>query len=300
MGLGDKLNLFMLDPKSYDQMVNTQVKDPINVMQDSDYDMDLAIKMGKDAQKVLSGNMTQADFHQKYSPDLQIEFGEQYASGTANVPDPSKGVRWGMVIDLAKCVGCDTCTVSCKSENRTPPGVSYNVVIEQEIGVFPNLGKVNLPRPCMQCDKPPCAQVCPVRATYKLENGIVAIDYDRCIGCRYCIVACPYGARSFDFGESYEQEMIGFDDITAPDYGVDRGEREKGKTPQGVVRKCTFCMHRLERGEEPACVETCIGDARYFGDFNDPNSVVSKLAASPRAFRLKEELGTEPRVVYLR
>jgi molybdopterin-containing oxidoreductase family iron-sulfur binding subunit len=126
------------------------------------------------------------------------------------------------------------------------------------------------------------------------------IDNDRCIGCRYCMVACPYGARSYDFGDGYEQEMIGYNDVTSPEYGVERGERKKGKVPQETVRKCSFCYHRLQRGEEPACVETCIGDARYFGDMNDPNSVVSKLAASPRAFRLKEELGTQPRVVYLR
>lgn len=211
-----------------------------------------------------------------------------------------KGPRWGMVIDLAKCVGCDTCTVSCKAENRTPPGVTYNVLLESEQGEFPNVQRINIPRPCMQCDKPPCVQVCPVRASFKNDNGIVIIDYDRCIGCRYCISACPYGARYYDFGESYAQEMLGYNDVQAPEYGVNRGPREKGKLPEGTVRKCTFCFHRLERGEEPACVETCIGDARYFGDLNDPNSVVSKLAASPRAYRLKEDLGTEPRVIYLR
>ncbi len=214
--------------------------------------------------------------------------------------DQQKGPRWGMVIDLAKCVGCDTCTVSCKAENRTPPGVTYNVVLEEETGTFPNVRKVSTPRPCMHCDKPPCGQVCPVRATYKADNGIVVIDYDRCIGCRYCISACPYGARYYDFGDSYDQEMLGYDDVQAPEYGVQRGMRTKGKVPEGTVRKCTFCFHRLERGEEPACVETCLGDARYFGDLNDPDSVVAKLAASPRSFRLREELGTEPRVIYLR
>ncbi len=215
-----------------------------------------------------------------------------------NSPDYTP--QWAMVIDLAKCVGCDTCTVSCKAENRTPPGVSYNVVLEMELGEFPNVQRYNVPRPCMQCDNPPCVQVCPVEATYKLDNGIVAIDHDRCIGCRYCITACPYGARSFDFGEDYSGEMLGFNDVQAPEYGVDRGPRRKALAPKGTVRKCTFCFHRLERGEEPACVETCIGDARYFGDLNDPNSVVSQLAKSPRAFRLKEELGTGPRVIYLK
>jgi molybdopterin-containing oxidoreductase family iron-sulfur binding subunit len=213
--------------------------------------------------------------------------------------EPKKEPYWVMVIDLQKCIGCDTCTVSCKAENRTPPGVSYNAVIEMEVGAYPNTHKVNIPRPCMQCDKPACAGVCPVGATYKHQSGIVAIDHDRCIGCRYCIAACPYGARSFDFGEPYG-EMTGYTKVQAPEYGVDRGERTKRKAPAGTVRKCTFCFHRLNRGEEPACVETCIGDARYFGDLNDPDSVVAKLAASPRAFKLKEELGTQPRVIYLR
>jgi molybdopterin-containing oxidoreductase family iron-sulfur binding subunit len=204
-----------------------------------------------------------------------------------------------MVIDLQKCVGCDTCTVACKAENRTPPGVSYNVVLETEVGTFPNTRKANLPRPCMQCDKPACLSVCPVGATRKGPGGVVTIDQSLCIGCRYCITACPYGARSFDFGENYG-EMLGATNVQAPEYGVVRGARKPGAAPAGTVRKCTFCFHRLNRGEEPACVETCVGDARYFGDLNDPNSVVAKLAASPRASRLKAELGTGPNVIYLK
>lgn len=209
------------------------------------------------------------------------------------------GPRWGMVIDLQKCVGCDSCTVACKAENRTPPGVTYNVVVEEETGTFPNVRHVNIPRPCMQCDDPPCVAVCPVNATYKADDGTVVIDHERCIGCRYCITACPYGARSFDFGEHYDQEMQAAGAVTAPEWGVDRGQRSGMRAPIGTVRKCTFCMHRTARGEEPACVETCIGDARYFGDLDDPDSVVAKMAASPRAFRLREEVGTNPRVYYL-
>lgn len=216
----------------------------------------------------------------------------------AEVTRPSEP-HWVMVIDLQKCIGCDACTVSCKAENRTPPGVSYNVVIETELGTYPNTRKVNLPRPCMQCENPACGNVCPVAATYKGPGGIVMIDHDKCIGCRYCIAACPYGARSFDFGESYG-EMTGFDAVQPPEYGTARGARGEGKAPIGTVRKCSFCFHRLGRGEEPACVETCVGDARYFGDLNDSSSVVARLAASPRAFRLKEELGTKPSVIYLK
>lgn len=284
----------------FNKMLDSELEEKRKLLETSPYSTELGMLMAADARKVMNGRMEQNDFYEKYAAPIKREFGGEWAA-LEEKPEKNKkkGPRWGMVIDLAKCVGCDTCTVSCKAENRTPPGVSYNVVIEQEHGTFPNVKKLNLPRPCMQCDKPPCAQVCPVRATYKMDNGIVAIDAERCIGCRYCVVACPYGARSYDNGFTYEQEMLGWEDTQAPEFGNDRGPRVKGKVPEGTVRKCTFCFHRLERGEEPACVETCIGDARYFGDLDDPNSIVSKLAASPRAFRLREELGTEPRVFYL-
>lgn len=265
----------------------------------SPYDSVLGQRMAADALLVAAGEISTEAFRNRYEGELQREFGDLYAKSAAKAKTGSSH-RWGMVIDLQKCIGCDTCTVSCKAENRTPPGVSYNVVLEEERGTFPHVTRINLPRPCMQCDKAPCVQVCPVSASFKLDNGITAIDYGRCIGCRYCIAACPYGARSFDFGEGYDGEMIGYSEVQAPEYGIDRGRRRKGKAPVGVARKCHFCFHRLERGEEPACIETCIGDARYFGDLNDPNSVVSRLAASPRAFRLREELGTEPRVIYLK
>lgn len=287
--------------KDFGEMVNGILPDGEKELEKSPYDTKLGLNMARDARKVIDGKLKIEDFHKVYSASLISEFGDHYVSGPEAGKDKKyTGPKWGMVIDLKKCIGCETCTVSCKAENRTPPGMSYNVVLETELGDYPNISVVNLPRPCMQCDKPACVQVCPTRASFKMENGIVAIDNDRCIGCRYCMVACPYGARSYDFGNGYEEEMMGYDEITSPEYGMDRGERKKGKVPEGTVRKCSFCFHRLERGEEPACVETCIGDARFFGDFNDPNSVVSKLAASPRAFRLKEELGTQPRVVYLR
>lgn len=226
---------------------------------------------------------------------------EKLAAELADVAK-SDGPRWGMVIDLRKCIGCSACTVACKSENRTPPGISYNVVMHEEHGVFPDVSVVNIPRPCMQCDKPACMEVCPVGATFKMDNGIVGIDYDRCIGCRYCMVACPYGARSYDFGESYEGEMLAFDELQASEYGRTKGIRKKGSTPVGIVRKCTFCYHRLERGEEPACIETCVGDARFFGDLSDPNSEVSRMlnTNATRVYRLREYLSTEPRVYYLR
>lgn len=218
--------------------------------------------------------------------------------------------RWVMVIDLRKCVGCTACTVACEAENHLPPGVVYRPVLEKEIGTFPNVRKVFIPRPCMQCDNPPCVPVCPVNATWKREDGIVTIDYDLCIGCRYCIVACPYNARVFDKGHFYTEGTTehpafvgreGADDYeVAPAFELGREwERVAHKSPIGNARKCHFCLHRLENGMLPACVTTCIGEATYFGDANDPDSLVSELIAQPNVMRLKEELGTEPRVYYL-
>lgn len=294
------------DRKLYDDTLQSYVPYARPILDSVEYSTELGLAMASDAKKVSKGTLTEENFYNKYKSSVEKEFGVQFlplshSSKRQNTPESRAfgGKKWAMVIDLAKCVGCDTCTVSCKAENRTPPGVTYNVVIENTVGTFPHVKNLNLPRPCMQCDKAPCVQVCPVRASYKLDNGIVAIDSDRCIGCRYCEVACPYGARYFDFGLSYDQEMEGYSEVQGADYGKNRGPRKPGKVPIGTVRKCTFCMHRLERGEEPACVETCLGDARYFGDLNDPNSRVSALVSSPRAFRLREDLGTEPRVTYL-
>lgn len=221
--------------------------------------------------------------------------------------------RWVMVIDLRKCVGCHACTISCIAENKLPPGVVYRPVLEEEFGTFPNVSKRFTPRPCMQCDNPPCVPVCPVKATWKREDGIVTIDYDKCIGCRYCITACPYNARTFDKGLTYNAQngqmidspaMAGtavttqYETIAMYEYGR-ATERTGEESPVGNVRKCHFCLHRLENGMLPACTTTCIGRATYFGDANDPDSLVSALIALPNVMRLKPEMGTAPKVYYL-
>ena len=206
--------------------------------------------------------------------------------------------HWIMVIDLEKCVGCSACTIACIAENLLPPGVVYRPVIEEEIGEYPNVSKRWLPRPCMQCDDPPCTPVCPVGATWKREDGIIVVDYDVCIGCRYCAVACPYSARYFDFGEHYSDgtpEKQPYEEMPAPEYGRSWTDG----AVEGVIRKCQFCIHRLDAGMLPACVTTCIGGATYFGDKNDPDSLASELISSPRVMRLKEDLGTDPKVYYL-
>ncbi len=208
--------------------------------------------------------------------------------------------RWVMVIDLRKCVGCTACTSACIVENALPPGVVYRPVLEEEIGVYPNVSRRFIPRPCMQCDNPPCVSVCPVGATKKRPDGIVDIDYDVCIGCRYCITACPYSARTFDFGDNYNprDKLQPYEKKASFEYGKKR-VRKRGRSPIGNVRKCHFCLHRLHAGQLPGCVTTCIGGATYFGDANDPDSLVSGLMGRPNVMRLKEEMGTSPKVFYL-
>ncbi|MBO9394288.1 MAG: 4Fe-4S dicluster domain-containing protein [Caldilinea sp.] len=210
--------------------------------------------------------------------------------------------RWGMVIDLRKCTGCNGCNVACITENKLPPGVTYRPVMIETYGTYPNVARRFIPRPCMQCDNPPCVPVCPVHATWKRSDGITVIDYDKCIGCRYCITACPYAARSFDSGYFYGDfeggERQPYELLPSPEYGENRN-RAEGGSPIGNVRKCHFCIHRIERGELPACTLSCMGRATYFGDLNDPKSLVSELIGQPNVMRLREEMGTQPKVFYL-
>jgi Fe-S-cluster-containing dehydrogenase component len=217
--------------------------------------------------------------------------------------------RFGMVIDTRRCVGCRACMVACKEENKTPPGVFYTVVFDQLIEPRIQDKPLFMTKPCFHCDDPPCIGVCPVSATFKREqDGIVVVDYDRCIGCRYCMTACPYSARWFDFGENYPAVAEGtpYASEPSPEYGQFR-HRKEGTPPIGNVRKCHFCLHLQDEegrynkaeGRWPACAKTCTGHAIFFGDFLDPDSDVSQMLQERTAVRLKEELGTEPNVFYL-
>jgi Fe-S-cluster-containing dehydrogenase component len=215
---------------------------------------------------------------------------------------PTDQRHWAMVIDLAKCIGCTACTTACVAENHLPPGVVYRPVIEKEVGKYPNVRKTFMPRPCMQCDSPPCVKVCPAKATWKRPDGIVEIDYKKCIGCRYCINACPYSARTFDLGFYYSDGtpfVPQYEKAQNFEYGKAWPRENRESSPVGNARKCTYCLHRVEKGMLPACVATCLGDATYFGDANDPKSLVSKLLGSPRLQKLKEDEGTLPTTSYL-
>ncbi|HLG18461.1 MAG TPA: 4Fe-4S dicluster domain-containing protein [Bdellovibrionota bacterium] len=222
--------------------------------------------------------------------------------------------RWGMVIDLDKCTGCGACVAGCKVENNVAVGSAelgrenramfwMEMVKFVEGEHYPDVRIRYVPRPCFQCDNPPCTRVCPVRATYLSDEGIVAQIYARCIGCRYCQAACPYTVKSFNWYEpKWSQERSS---CLNPDVS---------QRPKGVVEKCTFCHHRLQVAREKAraenrslreedykvaCQDACPAGAILFGDLEDKSTQVFKLSKSPRAQRLMEDLGTEPKVFYL-
>ncbi len=224
--------------------------------------------------------------------------------------------RYGMVIDLDRCYGCRACMVACKVENNTPYSHFWMYVFRLEEGEYPNTRVSFVPRPCMHCDNAPCVRSCPVGARYKERNGLTGTDWDRCIGCRYCEVACPYGVNYFNWKHPDENQYIDWSDpdvakVTGgvsppyanPDLQGRYGENDRhiagANHRKGVVEKCTFCVHRLEKGLDPACVTNCPAHALHFGDLDDPNSEVSKLIRERSSFVLAEETNTKPRVHYI-
>jgi phenylacetyl-CoA:acceptor oxidoreductase subunit 1 len=209
--------------------------------------------------------------------------------------------RWGMVIDLRKCVGCQTCTIACKQTNNTPPKVFWRWVADCETGEYPDVERRFVPMGCQHCANPPCLEVCPTTATYKRADGIVDIDYKLCIGCAYCIVACPYLARNivFETKAYYETGLIPPEQVLAHPDRI------------GVATKCNFCLPRVDGGmarglkpgvdpdATPMCVGSCISNAMHFGDLDDPDSAVSRYVAENNTVRLSEGLGTESAMYYV-
>lgn len=204
-------------------------------------------------------------------------------------------MKLGIVINLARCIGCQTCANACKMQNNVPMGMIWNRVItvntdvtDGAVGVYPNLTRSYMPIACQHCENPACLKVCPVGATYKDDMGRVEIDYERCIGCRYCMAACPYNARNFNWGEPKRD----------PDFNY--GHKEVPVRPKGVAEKCTLCKERTDKGMKPMCVEVCPAKARVFGDLDDPKSEIAKLIRTKKVVRLLEEKGTRPQIFYIR
>ncbi|MEJ2707457.1 MAG: 4Fe-4S dicluster domain-containing protein [Anaerolineales bacterium] len=207
----------------------------------------------REAIKVLAGTAAAA---------AGVTLAAQPAASATDLP------RWGMVVDLRKCIGCQACTVACNVENQVPLGYFRTISSIYEVETAGQIRRVQMPRTCNQCGDPPCVRVCPTQATYQREDGIVVVDNTVCIGCGYCVQTCPYSAR-----------FINPETHTAD--------------------KCTFCLHRVQAGLLPACVETCVGGARIFGDLNDPASRVSQLLAQFDTRVLKPYENTEPNVFYI-
>jgi Fe-S-cluster-containing dehydrogenase component len=230
---------------------------------------------------------------------VAVAAGTRAVSSTKASGSAQKGKhQWAMVIDQSKCIGCGYCTLACQAHNDVNPDIQWNKVSEVDtVADKP----VFLPRPCMHCEKAPCVEVCPVGASYYRDDGIVMMDYERCIGCRYCQIACPYEARSFNW------EKFTGENPAVPEWGTPEIERR----PRGVPEKCSFCYQRIDRGlplglkpgldaeVSPACVVACPTGARLFGDLNDLESNVSRALRENPSYRLRENLGTGPRVCYL-
>jgi phenylacetyl-CoA:acceptor oxidoreductase subunit 1 len=206
--------------------------------------------------------------------------------------------RYAMVADLDRCVGCQTCTAACRHHNATSPAVQWRRVLDVEAGSYPEVSRTFVPVGCQHCEDPPCMHVCPTTATRKRADGIVTVDYDLCIGCAYCEVACPYQAR-------FKIDQPGFA------YGPKIPSEKVDEKRIGVSQKCTFCSDRIDYGlanglvpgvdadATPACVNSCIADALHFGDVEDADSNISKLLQKSTSFRMHEELGTKPGFYYL-
>ncbi|HKJ40552.1 MAG TPA: 4Fe-4S dicluster domain-containing protein [Sunxiuqinia sp.] len=239
--------------------------------------------------------------------DLKVEYKEKYGKEFHVSTKPAtEGILFGYALDLSRCIGCRRCVYACVNENNQSrdPQIHWIEVLqmEKEKGIdfahsdayynpvkVPEKGHFYVPVQCQQCKNPPCTKVCPVKATWTEPDGIVVVDYNWCIGCRYCMAACPYGARHFNWG-----------DPEVPAEEINTEVHYLGNRPRmkGVVEKCTFCIQRVRDGRYPACVEICPVGARKFGNLLDPESEVRYILENKRVLVLKQELNTQPKFYY--
>ena len=244
--------------------------------------------------------MTPADIERVIKKHKQDALRKHGIEPSISDDRPIPGVKFGHALNLSTCIGCRKCAQACHEQNNHDRRTnnSYIRVLEMEQGSMhlghgrvdydhpvPQPGKFYMPVQCQQCQNPPCVNVCPVQATWQDEDGIVVVDYDWCIGCRYCMAACPYHARRFNWNKPQ---------VPAEQINRDQGLMSNRIRPQGVVEKCTFCLHRTRRGQLPACLEACPAGARVFGNMLDPDSEIRQVLRHKRVFVLKEELGTKP------
>jgi Fe-S-cluster-containing dehydrogenase component len=238
---------------------------------------------------------------ERITADTKEEYGVDITLGA---PQAQPGVKFGYALNLSICIGCRKCAEACHTENNhdRASNNSYIRVFEMQKGSLdmahgnahyegpvPKPDKFYMPVQCQQCDNPPCVSVCPVEATWKEDDGIVVVDYDWCIGCRYCEAACPYHARRFNWSKP---------EISPEEINPDQSYLSNRIRPQGVMEKCTFCLHRTREGRLPACLEACPTGARVFGNLLDPDSEIRWVLANKRVYVLKEELGTKPSFFY--
>jgi molybdopterin-containing oxidoreductase family iron-sulfur binding subunit len=240
-------------------------------------------------------NNIEADYKQKYGKEFHV-----------SAKPAIEGVMFGYALDLSRCIGCRRCVYACVKENNQSrdPQIQWIQVLqmEKEKGIdfansdvhynpeeVPEKGYFYVPVQCQQCRNPQCTKVCPVKATWQEPDGITVVDYNWCIGCRYCMAACPYGARHFNWGEP---------NIPAEEINTDMHYLGNRLRMKGVVEKCTFCIQRSREGKYPACVEICPVGARKFGNLLDQNSEVRYILENKRVLVLKEELNTQPRFYY--
>ena len=238
---------------------------------------------------------------------------------TASADSTKKGKRIAMVIDMQRCTGCGGCIISCKSENNVQRGTAWASRITKTIGKFPNVRFEFIPTLCNHCENAPCVKGCPTGAMHKGYGNITAHAPEKCIGCKTCMAMCPYDVISRHYQDPHPNwrsdkvlikgctsspkevtKKVGADAIPYYNDARERSTAGSGLRYNGIVEKCTLCDHRVSKGMLPHCVLSCPANARVMGDLNDPDSAASKLLAKYRPWRLKEELGTEPKVFYVR